>query len=130
MPRKKAATTKGPGGRPTTYRSQYCAEVIKFMGKGKSMRQFAAHLKVPKRTIYEWEKDQPEFSQALKLARELSEAKWMDKLESLMTNRNANAALVKLYFANRFRWHEKADQKSSSEELADALAKLAEKLPG
>lgn len=95
--------------RPTKYDPSYCDEALEFIGKqGKSIVQFARHLEVDRTTIYQWAKDYPEFSNILTRAKDWSEAFWEDKFVEYMTDRNTNAPLVKLYFATRFKWIEKA----------------------
>jgi transposase-like protein len=104
-------------GRPTKYDPAYCDEAIEIMGRqGKSVVQFARHLEVSRMTIYQWAKDYPEFSDTLTHARDWSEAFWEDKYVEFMTDRNVNAPLVKLYFANRFKWADKAPEQEESEE--------------
>ena len=57
-----------PIGRPTDYRSNYCADVVDYMGKGFSLTAFAGHVGVSRETIYEWARVHPEFSDAVKAA--------------------------------------------------------------
>lgn len=93
--------------RPTKYKPEYCQVVIDYLSQGKSVTQLARHLKVNKSTIYQWAQDYPAFSDALKDAQEWSQAYWEDELESMMYNKDVNSPLVKLYFANRFKWHDR-----------------------
>jgi transposase len=109
---------KSDAGRPTKYEAKYINEAIKFIGNGgKSVTQFAKHIKVSKSTVYLWAQEHTKFSDALKLAQDWSQAVWEDKLEEMMYSKEVNAPLVKLYFANRFRWTDKAiddaDEKES-----------------
>lgn len=99
---------KKSSGRPTKYNTKLIEEVIKYVGElGKSVTQFARHIRVSKSTVYKWAEEHPEFSDALTLAQEWSQAHWEDKLEDMMYSREVNAPLVKLYFANRFKWSDK-----------------------
>lgn len=98
---------KNPVGRPTKYTDDLPEKALEFIGNGKSVTQLAKHLKVAKSTIYQWAKDNEEFSVALKMANDWSQSVWEDKLEEMMTSKEVNAPLVKLYFANRFKWHDK-----------------------
>ena len=43
-----------PAGRPTDYRSEYCARVIEFGEIGKSLAWIAAKLDVSRECIYEF----------------------------------------------------------------------------
>lgn len=81
------------GGRPTAYKPEYCDLIIEHFDKepfttsfdeasGKTFRSaillptltnFARTIGVARSTIYEWAKDNPEFSDAIKRAQELQE---------------------------------------------------------
>lgn len=94
-------------GRPTSYREEFAGKAEEFLSSGKSITQLARYLNVAKSTVYEWEKKNPEFSVALEAGKDFSQAVWEDKLENMMYDKEVNAPLVKLYFANRFKWHDK-----------------------
>lgn len=102
---------KRPVGRPTKYKDEYLDMIIDYLGKGKSVTQFAAFIKVSKSTIYKWAEENKEFSDALSIAQEFSEAHWETQLEEMMFNKEVNTPLVKLYFANRFGWSDKTETK-------------------
>lgn len=55
-----------PGGRPTKYRPEYCEQLVEFMAQGFPYECFAAEVDVCKSTLYQWERDYPEFSDAKK----------------------------------------------------------------
>ncbi len=94
--------------RPSKFKKAYCDQVVEIVGnKGKSLTQFAAAIGVRRSTIYEWKSQFPEFSDALEQAQEMSQAYWEGELVNMMYDKSVNAPLVKLYFANRFRWHNK-----------------------
>jgi len=101
------------GGRPTKYKPEYCQLFDEFMSKGKSVKQFAAHLKVRRETIYQWAKDNEEFSNIFTQAKEYAEAYWEDELQTMMYDRNINAPLAKLYFANRFGWTDRPKEEEA-----------------
>jgi len=96
-----------PAGRPTKYKDEYCQEVVEYLARGKSVTQLSAHLQVSKSTIYLWAEQNTKFSDALLRGQELSEAHWETELVDMMRDRDVNAPLVKLYFANRFGWSDK-----------------------
>lgn len=100
---------KHAGGRPTTYDDSYCDVAVDYLAEGKSITQLARHLGVAKSSVYLWVKTHKEFSDALERGRELSQAYWEDELCNMMYSKDVNAPLVKLYFANRFGWHDKAE---------------------
>ena len=85
------------------------------MAEGKSVTQFAAMIGVSRSTVYEWAEHHAAFSDALSRGKEAGQAYWETELQGMMYSREANAPLVKLYFANRFGWTDKqeVDNKSS-----------------
>jgi len=96
-------------GRPTKYTADLPERVMECIGNGKSVAQFARDLGVTRATIYNWADQNPEFLAALTRAQEHSEAAWLDKVEAMMTSRDVNVPLVKLYLANRFGWSDKQE---------------------
>jgi len=114
MSDKKKIKAKSKGGAPTKYKKEYCKGVIDYLSKGKSITQYASSLMVHKDTVYEWAKVHLEFSDALKLGRQLSEAYWQDKLADDMYDTSINSPLYKLYFANRFGWSDKVETKNET----------------
>lgn len=58
-----------PVGRPTLYSQQYVNEVKEFMAQGYSLTAFAGHIGTGIETVYGWERQIPEFSEAVKTAR-------------------------------------------------------------
>ncbi len=56
-------------GRPTAYTKAMADEIISLMATGLSLTASAADLGVHRDTLYDWEKTNPEFSDAIKLAR-------------------------------------------------------------
>ena len=106
----------GKMGRPTKYSDEIGEVVFDLMDDGLSVVQVARKLNVSRSTIYKWAEDNSEFSDTLTRAREASEAFWEDKFVSMMQSRasDSSQSLVKLYFANRFKWSEN-DQAAESE---------------
>lgn len=49
----------------TEYKPEHCATVYKFMSAGLSKTQAMAQLGVARSTFYKWEKDHPEFKEAV-----------------------------------------------------------------
>lgn len=56
-------------GRPTKYKPEYCQMLIDHMSQGLSYESFAASISVSRETLYQWEKDQPDFSYSKKIAK-------------------------------------------------------------
>jgi len=68
-----------PAGRPTTYKKEYCEQVIELGRQGKSECQISAALDIPRTTMRSWAERNPEFSSSLMRAKELEQAYWEDR---------------------------------------------------
>jgi hypothetical protein len=97
-------------GRPTKYKKEFCEIAVDFLGTGKSMVQLGRKLGVAQSTMREWKNDYPDFSTALESGKDFSQSHWEDELEKMMFNKEVNAPLAKLYFANRFKWTDKVEE--------------------
>jgi hypothetical protein len=60
---------KHAGGRPTDYRSEYCADLEEDMAKGYSATAWAGKIGVSRQTVDNWAKAHPEFLEALSRAK-------------------------------------------------------------
>lgn len=121
--------TKRGRGRPTDYTEEMPANLLASLEAGKSVAQFARDIGVARSTIYYWAEQHQEFSDALTRGQEYSEAFWMDRLEALMVSKEVNAPLVKLYFANRFNWHDKTSQEVTGKDGGPVLFKTVYETP-
>jgi transposase-like protein len=97
-----------PMGRPTKYTKEIGALVFDLMDEGLSVVQVARKLNVARSTIYKWAEDNDDFSDTFTRAREAGEAFWEYKFIDMMQSRasDSSQSLIKLYFANRFKWSE------------------------
>ena len=98
---------KRPVGRPTKYTNDIPDLFLKSMQAGNSVLQFAASIGVTRSTVYKWADEIPEFSDIFEQGKEYAEAYWETKYQMMMYMRDVNSPLVKLYFANRFKWHDR-----------------------
>ena len=108
------AKTSKKNGRPSKFEDSFCDIAIDYLRKGKSITQLAREIGVSKSTVYLWAEQHETFSDALQQGRELSQAFWEDELVDMMYNKDVNSPLVKLYFANRFGWSDKAETKNEN----------------
>lgn len=58
-----------PVGRPSSYKPEYCAQVVEAMRAGFSLTAFAGMIGVARSTINEWMEGFPEFSEAVSRAK-------------------------------------------------------------
>jgi hypothetical protein len=82
-----------PGGRSTDYHPRYCGVIVELGREGYSQARMAASIGVAKSTITEWAKVHKEFSNALSLARTLSQAWWEEQAQGGLKNREFNAGI-------------------------------------
>lgn len=85
---------KGPGGRPSKYRPEYCDAIVEHMKDGASMTSFAAEINVARSTINEWVENYPEFSEAVTRAKAKCAAWWEAVGRNLALTGQGNATLV------------------------------------
>lgn len=105
-----------PAGRPDKFKDEYIELAKDTIGRqGKSIVQFARDIGVGKSSVYRWAEKNEEFREALSLAKDWSEAFWMDKIEGWMDDRNSNGKVIGLYLANRFGWRSEGNDKNKEE---------------
>lgn len=105
---------KGPGGRPSLYRPEYCERVLAFGKEGMSVVEMAAEIGVSRMTIEEhWPAAHEEFSEAFARARELSQAWWERQGRVGLTAERFNAQVYSRSMAARFPkdWRESKEQR-------------------
>lgn len=113
------------------YTEEHLDLIIESMRGGASITEVAANIGIARKTLYEWVKKFPEFSDTIKRGEALSEAWWMNEGRTNLQNNKFNSALWYMNMKNRFGWRDKPkDEGDASDVLADALHKLIGKLPG
>ncbi len=99
-----------PIGRPTKYNPEYIDLVVSLMEKGWSKTRVAAHLRVHKDTLYEWIKQHPDFSDAVRVGETLSEAWWEEQGVTALTSKEYNTNMFKWLTSNIHGWTDKQSQ--------------------
>jgi len=97
---------KRPVGRPSLYNPAYCEQVIEQGKLGKSTEAIGAILGVGTATLYRWRDENPEFREALDLAKEF-ELQWWEDIAQLHMIENKesdriNASIWSRSMAARF----------------------------
>lgn len=96
-------------GRPSTYDSAYCEQVIEYGKQGKSRAWIAATLGVSRQTLHNWEAEHPEFLDAMDQANLHAQLWWEDAGQDGMISGDAfNASIWSRSMAARFpkEWRE------------------------
>lgn len=86
------------GGRPTEYKPEHCAELLEHMQSGLTYESFAGRIGVCRQTLYNWEKEHPEFLDTKKRAQAMALYHW-DQLgaDSITASSKDDAINVALY---------------------------------
>lgn len=121
---------KKPVGRPTKYDESFCEQVIDYGKQGLSLTQIAFELDIHKDTLYDWKKSKPEFSDALKKARDYAQGFWENALKQAALGTNPegvtpNPTLMIFQMKNRFpdEWREKQVQEHVGKDDSDLVVK-------
>ena len=103
-----------PAGRPTKYNPAYCDKVIELGRDGASKAEMTADIGVARSTFALWEKEHPEFSEAVKDAEHLAQAWWEKKGRAAVFGGVPGFNAVGFIFTmkNRFKedWKDKIEQ--------------------
>lgn len=107
-----------PAGRPTKYDPAFCDKVIELAREGASKAEIALELDICYDTFSVWQKDIPEFSEAVKKAERLSQGWWEQKGRKATFGEveGFNATSYIFNMKNRFKhdWRDKVEQDLSS----------------
>lgn len=90
-------------GQPTSYKSEYCEEVIELGKLGKSKIQMCAKFNISRQTIDNWADKNPEFLEALSKAVAHAQSWWENTGQEHMMKPGFNAAVWKKSMEARFR---------------------------
>ena len=105
---------KHSGGRPTSYRSEYCTSIVALMAEGRSLDGCAALIGVNPDSLYEWQKVHPQFCQAVRAGRAAATTYWENKLIDVANGEPGNAQAIQWALKNRSRaasgWHHDAQR--------------------
>lgn len=117
---------KGPGGRPSAYKPEFCGQIIDLMADGYSVAGAAGKFGVSRQTVYNWSEQYPEFLDALKVAQSASALWWEDRLRGIAAGTeagNASAAIfgVKNRVADEWRDKHEIDHRSPDGSMSPAL---------
>jgi len=106
-----------PAGRPSKYQDAYCDLVIEHMTDGASLTSFAAEIGVARSSINEWMEQNPEFSEAVKIAKAKCSAWWERLGRKNAADGGGNATLVIFGLKNMAAddWREKQEVEHSGD---------------
>jgi transposase-like protein len=101
--------TKRPGGRPTLYRRECCDQIVEAMATGLSAEAAAAKIGISARSLFYWQRQHPEFLQAIQEGRQKCLLFWEERALEMAGGSPGNSQMVILALKNRSRaaygWH-------------------------
>ena len=132
-------------GRPTSYKPEYCNQLIEHMARGLSYESFAGSIGVSKQTIYDWEKVNKEFLDAKEIGLEKSRIFWeeigIDHIINVSESfgkdagsksTSLNSTVWIFNMKNRFGWRDKQpdeqDNININFTLAEKMAKARKRI--
>jgi len=119
-------------GRPTKYNPDYCNLLIEHLTNGFSYQSFAAICAVDIDTLYQWEKDHPDFSEAKRRAMPYARLFWeKEGMKGMQGKTRAfNSTVWVFTMKNRFKWHDNVVIESPPAEKAkdSEIEKLSRQL--
>lgn len=106
-----------PAGRPTKFDPSMCEDLISLMREGASKTEVAAELGISWDTLARWQKENPQFSEAIKVGERLSEAWWLKKGRLNLENKDFNYTGWYMNMKNRHGWRDKQDVTSDNQPI-------------
>lgn len=87
-----------PAGRPTSYRPEYCEQVVEAAREGKSLTAFAAEIDVGRQSITDWCAAHEEFSLAVNHAKALAASWYEQQARKVVENGGTGAQATLIVF--------------------------------
>lgn len=109
---------KSKSGRPSKYVPEMCELVIEYGKQGMGMAEMAAELGISRNTLHKWIKQKPVFGDAIKEARDRSQAWWEAKgRRATFASKDFNATSYIFQMKNRFPddWRDKQNVEHGGE---------------
>lgn len=94
---------KHPGGRPTLYRPKCCDQIVEAMATGLSAEAAAAKIGISARSLFYWQRQHPEFLQAIQEGRQKCLLFWEERALDMAAGAPGNSQMVVLALKNRSR---------------------------
>jgi restriction endonuclease Mrr len=99
-------------GRPAKYERAMCIKIVDLMREGASKTEVAALLDISRDTMNRWEKDNREFSDAIKRGSELSQAWWEKQGRIALRDKSFSYTGWYMNMKNRFGWKDRNMQEN------------------
>lgn len=104
-----------PAGRPTDYTPELGERILSLMSEGLSLAAAAAECDIYRQRVYDWEKQHPEFADAVKLGRSKRQAVLERRLLTAAEGPKVTATIFALKNAGQGDWREKVESEHTGE---------------
>ena len=94
---------KHAGGRPSLYRRELCDRLVRAMSEGLSAEAAAAKVGISARSLFNWQRQHPEFLQAIQEGRQKCLLYWEERGIAIANGESGNMQMVMLALKNRSR---------------------------
>lgn len=98
-----------PAGRPTKYQPSMCKIVVELMAQGASKAEVCADLGICYDSYRDYQKNYPEFDEAIKQGERLSLAWWEREGRLSLRDKEFSPTLWYMNMKNRFGWRDNQD---------------------
>lgn len=102
------------GGRPTAFKPEYCEQATGMCRLGATNDELAAFFGVALSTLNKWKKEIPEFSDAIREGKEVSDLRVTESLYQKALNGDTTAMIFWLKNRQSKRWRDKINQEVSA----------------
>lgn len=103
-------------GRPSTYKPEYCEQLIEHMSQGLSFESFAGRINTTKQTLYTWTQQYPDFLDAKKRGEEKSREVWEKMgMKGMWSGKKFNPTVWIFNMKNRFGWRDQQNEMEVSQ---------------
>jgi DNA-binding XRE family transcriptional regulator len=100
--RDKAVARGRTQGLSKEYQPRFCKVVVNQGRQGKSRTQIAVYLGVSRKRLKAWEKEHPEFAEAMEIALDYARAWWENKAQRSLGQKHFQAGMLAKMMASRF----------------------------
>lgn len=119
---------KHAGGRPSLYTRELCDRLVRAMAEGLSAEAAAAKIGISARSSFNWQRQHPEFLQAIQEGRQKCLLYWEERGIAIANGESGNMQMVMLALKNRSRaahgWSNELLQVQHSHEVQQADRQL------
>lgn len=114
---------RGPVGRPSSYRPEYCDQVVACLAEGHSVTAFAGRIGVARSTVFKWAEEHQEFSDSLKVGQARAVEVWEKALLDVAKNGGGNATAAIFGLKNRAAddWRDKQEHEHTGKDGKDLI---------